>query len=230
MCWMHIQSWSKIIPMLVFAWHFNVLGYESEPGSREWGFWKEYLIGTECHWINNLLINGYVNWSQIPRLSKRIIFLQKKSYTWKIVSSLSAFSLIQMSSMNLFSNISTFGCNDWFIYIDGVNRVNENVVGFVYTSNAWPKDCKHSFLQVCGYHLWLHFDGYLSCYDFWTNVGLPGICPVGWCEKTKHDLYIPQGKQEGKAVSFILTMVYEILIREPAWIDFQNENLIHKEP
>lgn len=187
------QSWNKISPMLVFASYFNVLECESKPSSRRWGFWKEYLIGIECHWINNLLINGYVNWSQIPRLSKRIIFLQKKSYAWKIVSRLSAFSLIQMSSVNLFSNISTFGCNDWFIYVDGVYRVDGNV-DFVYTSNAWLKDCKHSVLQVCGYHLRLHLDGYLSYDNFWTNVGFPDIHPVGWCEKNKHDLYIPQGK------------------------------------
>ena len=178
--------------MLVFAWYFNVLGCESKSGSRRWGFWKEYLIGIECHWINNLLINGYVNWSESPRLSKKIIFLQKKSYTWKIASSLSAFSLIQMSSMNLFSNISNFG-NNWFIYVDGVDGVNGNA-DFVYTSNAWLKDCKHSVLQVCGYHLRLRLDGYLSCYDFWTNVGFPDVHQVGWCEKTKHDLYIPQGK------------------------------------
>ena len=49
-------------------------------------------------------------------------------------------------------------------------------------------------LQVCGYHLRLHLGGYLSCYDLWTNVGFPDIHRVGWCEKTKHDLYIPQGK------------------------------------
>lgn len=62
--------------------------------------------------------------------------------------------------------------------------------------NTWhlTNDCKLSVLQVCGYRLRLHFDGYLSCYDFWTNAGSPDIHPVGWCEKTKHELHIPKGK------------------------------------
>jgi hypothetical protein len=83
-------------------------------------------------------------------------------------------------------------------------------------------DCKPSMLQVCGYRLRLHFDGYLSSYDFWTNAGSPDIHPVGWCEKTKHELHIPKGKPgsnlpTGKSVtcyfSFILTTLHEILTR-----------------
>ncbi|XDB63898.1 hypothetical protein AB1E18_017217 [Capra hircus] len=53
--------------------------------------------------------------------------------------------------------------------------------------------CVLSVAEVCGYHLRLHLDGYLSYDNFWTNVGFPDIHPVGWCEKNKHDLYIPQG-------------------------------------
>uniref|UniRef100_A0A2K6GLU4 SAM domain-containing protein n=1 Tax=Propithecus coquereli TaxID=379532 RepID=A0A2K6GLU4_PROCO len=53
--------------------------------------------------------------------------------------------------------------------------------------------CVLSVAEVCGYRLRLHFDGYLSCYDFWTNAGSPDIHPVGWCEKTKHKLHIPKG-------------------------------------
>ncbi|KAM9677252.1 LOW QUALITY PROTEIN: lethal(3)malignant brain tumor-like protein 4 [Dama dama] len=59
--------------------------------------------------------------------------------------------------------------------------------------------CVLSIAEVCCYHLWLHFNGYLSCYDF-TNVGFPDICPVGWCEKTKRDLYIPQGYGKDKFI------------------------------
>lgn len=83
----------------------------------------------------------------------------------------------------------------------------------MYTSNAWllMNDCKHSILQVCGYRLRLHFDGYLSCYDFWTNAGSPDIHPVGWCEKTKHELHIPKGKSGGKDNQ----LFNEILAREP---------------
>ncbi|KAM9055314.1 lethal(3)malignant brain tumor-like protein 4 isoform 2-T2 [Megaptera novaeangliae] len=56
------------------------------------------------------------------------------------------------------------------------------------------------FSKVCGYRLRLHFDGYLSCYDFWTNAGSPDIHPVGWCEKTKHELHIPKGYRKDKFV------------------------------
>ncbi|OBS75802.1 hypothetical protein A6R68_17746, partial [Neotoma lepida] len=60
--------------------------------------------------------------------------------------------------------------------------------------------CALSVAEVCGYRLRLHFDGYLSCYDFWTNAGSPDIHPVGWCEKTKHELHIPKGYRKDKIV------------------------------
>ncbi|XP_063555488.1 lethal(3)malignant brain tumor-like protein 4 isoform X7 [Gorilla gorilla gorilla] len=60
--------------------------------------------------------------------------------------------------------------------------------------------CVLSVAEVCGYRLRLHFDGYLSCYDFWTNAGSPEIHPVGWCEKTKHELHIPKGYRKDKFV------------------------------
>lgn len=88
--------------------------------------------------------------------------------------------------------------------VDGTDRIYEYFVNLVYPANAWHlmKDCKHSILQVCGYRLRLHFDGYLSCYDFWTNAGSPDIHPVGWCEKTKHELHIPKGKPGWKESRF----------------------------
>uniref|UniRef100_A0A2K6EKM7 SAM domain-containing protein n=1 Tax=Propithecus coquereli TaxID=379532 RepID=A0A2K6EKM7_PROCO len=60
--------------------------------------------------------------------------------------------------------------------------------------------CVLSVAEVCGYRLRLHFDGYLSCYDFWANAGSPDIHPVGWCEKTKHKLHIPKGYRKDKSV------------------------------
>ncbi|XP_048968861.1 lethal(3)malignant brain tumor-like protein 4 isoform X4 [Canis lupus baileyi] len=60
--------------------------------------------------------------------------------------------------------------------------------------------CVLSVAEVCGYRLRLHFDGYLSCYDFWTNAGSPDIHPIGWCEKTKHELHIPKGYRKDKFV------------------------------
>ncbi|XP_036906266.1 lethal(3)malignant brain tumor-like protein 4 [Sturnira hondurensis] len=60
--------------------------------------------------------------------------------------------------------------------------------------------CVLSVAEVCGYRLRLHFDGYLSCYDFWTNAGSPDLHPIGWCEKTKHELHIPKGYRKDKFV------------------------------
>ncbi|KAM9632885.1 LOW QUALITY PROTEIN: lethal(3)malignant brain tumor-like protein 4 [Trichechus inunguis] len=60
--------------------------------------------------------------------------------------------------------------------------------------------CVLSVAEVCGYRLRLHFDGYLSCYDFWANAGSPDIHPVGWCEETKHALHIPKGYRKDKFV------------------------------
>ncbi|XP_072460373.1 lethal(3)malignant brain tumor-like protein 4 isoform X2 [Notamacropus eugenii] len=54
------------------------------------------------------------------------------------------------------------------------------------------------FSRVCGHRLRLHFDGYLSCYDFWTNASSPDIHPVGWCEKTRHELHVPKGYRKDK--------------------------------
>ncbi|XP_012882589.1 PREDICTED: lethal(3)malignant brain tumor-like protein 4 [Dipodomys ordii] len=60
--------------------------------------------------------------------------------------------------------------------------------------------CVLSVAEVCGYRLRLHFDGYLSCYDFWINAGSPDIHPVGWCGRTKHELHIPKGYRKDKFV------------------------------
>ncbi|CAK6447791.1 unnamed protein product [Pipistrellus nathusii] len=60
--------------------------------------------------------------------------------------------------------------------------------------------CVLSVAEVCGYRLRLHFDGYLSFYDFWANAGSPDIHPIGWCEKTKHELHIPKGYRKDKFV------------------------------
>ncbi|KAM4841125.1 lethal(3)malignant brain tumor-like protein 4 isoform 1-T1 [Thomomys bottae] len=60
--------------------------------------------------------------------------------------------------------------------------------------------CVLSVAEVCGYRLRLHFDGYLSCYDFWINAGSPDIHPVGWCARTKHELHIPKGYRKDKFV------------------------------
>lgn len=51
-------------------------------------------------------------------------------------------------------------------------------------------------LQVCGYRLRLHFDGYSDCHDFWVNANSPDIHPAGWCESTgEHKLHTPKGQR-----------------------------------
>ncbi|XP_076992045.1 lethal(3)malignant brain tumor-like protein 4 isoform X3 [Tamandua tetradactyla] len=74
--------------------------------------------------------------------------------------------------------------------------------------------CVLSVAEVCGYRLRLHFDGYLSSYDFWTNAGSPDIRPVGWCEKTKHELHIPKGYRKDKLV----------------WTDYLKASKLHNAP
>lgn len=53
-------------------------------------------------------------------------------------------------------------------------------------------------LQVQGYRMRLHFDGYPDCYDFWANADSSDIHPVGWCEKTSHKLLPPKGITENR--------------------------------
>lgn len=48
-------------------------------------------------------------------------------------------------------------------------------------------------LQVCGYRLRLHFDGYSDRHDFWVNANSPDIHSPGWCESTGHKLHTPKG-------------------------------------
>lgn len=49
-------------------------------------------------------------------------------------------------------------------------------------------------VQVCGYRLRLHFDGYSDCHDFWVNANSADIHPPGWCESTEHKLQTPKGQ------------------------------------
>lgn len=53
--------------------------------------------------------------------------------------------------------------------------------------------CVLSVVEIRGYRIRLHFDGYSDCYDFWVNADSPDIFPVGWCEKTNHHLHPPKG-------------------------------------
>ncbi|NWX21072.1 LMBL3 protein, partial [Aegotheles bennettii] len=41
------------------------------------------------------------------------------------------------------------------------------------------------------YRVKVHFDGWDSIYDYWTDVDSPDIHPAGWCTKTGHPLQPP---------------------------------------
>lgn len=51
--------------------------------------------------------------------------------------------------------------------------------------------CVCTVVDVRGFRIKLHFDGYHHCYDFWVNADSPEIFPVGWCEKTARNLQPP---------------------------------------
>ncbi|PIO34985.1 hypothetical protein AB205_0036770 [Aquarana catesbeiana] len=51
-------------------------------------------------------------------------------------------------------------------------------------------------VEVCGFRIKLHFDGYSDCHDFWVNADSPDIHPAGWCERTGHKLQPPKGYKD----------------------------------
>ncbi|XP_017878427.1 lethal(3)malignant brain tumor-like protein 3 isoform X2 [Ceratina calcarata] len=53
--------------------------------------------------------------------------------------------------------------------------------------------CVLTVVEVVGYRLRLHFDGYPENYDFWVNADSMDIFPVGWSEKNGHRLDPPKG-------------------------------------
>ncbi|XP_073471658.1 lethal(3)malignant brain tumor-like protein 4 isoform X1 [Aquarana catesbeiana] len=58
--------------------------------------------------------------------------------------------------------------------------------------------CVLTSVEVQGYRMRLHFDGYPDCYDFWVNADSVDIHQVGWCEKTGHRLTPPKGYKDGE--------------------------------
>ncbi|XP_043500389.1 lethal(3)malignant brain tumor-like protein 1 isoform X1 [Polistes fuscatus] len=53
--------------------------------------------------------------------------------------------------------------------------------------------CVLTVVEVVGYRIRLHFDGYPENYDFWANADSMDIFPVGWSEKNGHRLDPPKG-------------------------------------
>ncbi|XP_015605314.1 lethal(3)malignant brain tumor-like protein 3 isoform X2 [Cephus cinctus] len=53
--------------------------------------------------------------------------------------------------------------------------------------------CVFTVVEVMGYRIRLHFDGYPENNDFWVNADSMDIFPVGWSEKNGHRLDPPRG-------------------------------------
>lgn len=51
--------------------------------------------------------------------------------------------------------------------------------------------CICTVVGLCGYRVKLHFDGYHSSYDFWTNADSVDLFHVGWCNRTGRELQWP---------------------------------------
>lgn len=51
--------------------------------------------------------------------------------------------------------------------------------------------CICTVVDLCGYRIKLHFDGYHSSYDFWTNANSIDLFHVGWCNRTGRELQWP---------------------------------------
>lgn len=51
--------------------------------------------------------------------------------------------------------------------------------------------CICTVVGLCGYRIKLHFDGYHSSYDFWTNADSVDLFHVGWCNRTGRELQWP---------------------------------------
>lgn len=51
--------------------------------------------------------------------------------------------------------------------------------------------CICTVVGMCGYRIKLHFDGYHSSYDFWTNADSVDLFHVGWCNRTGRKLQWP---------------------------------------
>lgn len=51
--------------------------------------------------------------------------------------------------------------------------------------------CICSVVGLCGHRIKLHFDGYHSSYDFWTNADSVDLFHAGWCNRTGRELQWP---------------------------------------
>ncbi|CAK8691450.1 unnamed protein product [Clavelina lepadiformis] len=58
--------------------------------------------------------------------------------------------------------------------------------------------CVASIVDVMGKYLLIHFDGWNSCYDYWTLATSNYIRPIGWCKENNKELSTPLGFDENE--------------------------------
>ncbi|RMC13003.1 hypothetical protein DUI87_10532 [Hirundo rustica rustica] len=92
-----------------------------------------------------------------------------------------------------------------FILLDGAKNIKELSSPHQKPSHGFQKNMKLEvvdkrnpvFIRVAtivdtdDYRIKVHFDGWDSIYDYWTDVDSPDIHPAGWCAKTGHPLQPP---------------------------------------
>eukprot|EP00057_Strongylocentrotus_purpuratus_P031758 XP_785565.2 PREDICTED: lethal(3)malignant brain tumor-like protein 1 [Strongylocentrotus purpuratus] len=80
-------------------------------------------------------------------------------------------------------------------------------------------------MEIRGYRLRLHFDGYSECYDFWVSSDSPDILPAGWCEKTGHKLLPPKGFQTDFSWTAYLKMTRSTSAPRHLFSNYENERI-----
>ncbi|XP_072170045.1 lethal(3)malignant brain tumor-like protein 4 [Diadema setosum] len=85
--------------------------------------------------------------------------------------------------------------------------------------------CVLTVMEIRGYRLRLHFDGYSECYDFWVNADSPDILPAGWCEKTGHRLLPPKGFAADFSWNAYLKMTRSTSAPKHLFSNYENETV-----
>ncbi|CAH2221839.1 lethal(3)malignant brain tumor 4 isoform X1 [Pelobates cultripes] len=132
-------------------------------------------------------IKGNLKSRKYSRQSKSAPTSKKKTWNW--VSYLEE-EKMPAASLKLFREHQSFpqsrNCFKVGMKVEGIDPEHPSLY------------CVLTVVEVQGYRLRLHFDGYPDCYDFWVNADSPDIHPVGWCEKTGHKLLPPKGYKDGE--------------------------------
>lgn len=88
-----------------------------------------------------------------------------------------------------------------------------------------PKNCSLfcvcTVVEVRGYRIKLHFDGYHFGYDFWTNADSNEIFPINWSRRTGRELQLPPGSSQSFKWNEYLNRTNSVAATESA---FQHPN------